>query len=57
MIKHHFPIDKNKEEFSFFKDELEEKIAKEFAGPMDLSLKTLQIACLTQNHTKIVTKI
>ena len=47
MIKDRFPIGKNKEEFSFFKDELEEKIMKEFAGPKDLCLKTLQIACLT----------
>ena len=39
MIKDHFPIGKNKKEFSFFKDELGEKIMKEFAGPKRLMLK------------------
>ena len=39
MIKDRFPISKNKEKFSFFKDELEEKIIKEFAGPRGLMFK------------------
>ena len=39
MIKDRFPIRKYKIEFSFFKDELGEKIMKEFAGPRELMFK------------------
>ena len=39
MIKDRFPIGKNKKELSFFKDELGEKIMKEFAGPRRLMFK------------------
>ena len=39
MIKGRCPIGKNKKEFSFFKDELGEKIIKESAGPRGLKFK------------------
>ena len=39
MIKDHFPIGKNKKEFSFFKDELGETIMKEFTGSRGLTFK------------------